>query len=308
MKAERAPDYSSPFYDETHYRDLRCTFRKPPPGGEHHLTRPVLSHSSKNAKPSRETAVLVNLPVEMIYEIYSHLDDLVDAVCLSITCQVLWEVGRSDLHRRAEKSAATYSWAGDRIICLGAETRSKDLPANLLAPEEVKELLSCTRTMYFYPFGDAPPGCCFTVDRFLQQSKFYLRGAQFWESWMFRGLCRREPVALLPMDALRNLTKREYVRNTALLDLQAVYADTHVDMEDLGFGQVVVVRVCCSADQCVGMAYDGGIHRGVWAGDRFDVVGAEWLEARETDATWTDVSEAVMSEVEAIWNAKYPAE
>ncbi|KAJ7123465.1 hypothetical protein C8R44DRAFT_735113 [Mycena epipterygia] len=49
----------------------------------------------KTAPRSPALNVLVNLPVELIHEIYSHLDEVGDVLYLSITSQVLWEIGRN---------------------------------------------------------------------------------------------------------------------------------------------------------------------------------------------------------------------
>ncbi|KAJ7325769.1 hypothetical protein DFH08DRAFT_711088, partial [Mycena albidolilacea] len=73
----------------------------------------------------------------------------------------------------------------------------------------------------------------------------------------------------------------------------------------VGFGQIVLSRICFSTDSTVAMAYEGDIHRGVWVGDRFDIVGSEWLEGLEGAVGWTDVSDEVLAEVEAIWRSEY---
>ncbi|KAJ6506717.1 hypothetical protein C8R45DRAFT_970349 [Mycena sanguinolenta] len=64
-------------------------------------------------------------------------------------------------------------------------------------------------------------------------------------------------------------------------------------------------RICCSSDSSVSMSWDGDIHRGVWAGDRFDFVDAEWLQTAGDDSVWTDVSDEVLQEMEGIWRSEY---
>ncbi|KAJ7081579.1 hypothetical protein B0H15DRAFT_854182 [Mycena belliarum] len=90
----------------------------------------------QTAARSPNPLVLLNLPTEIIFEISSHLGDMCDLVCLSMTCQVLWEVGRHELHRRLALMAASYAWAGDRIICVGDYLENAELPENLLTLEE----------------------------------------------------------------------------------------------------------------------------------------------------------------------------
>jgi hypothetical protein len=75
----------------------------------------------------------------------------------------------------------------------------------------------------------------------------------------------------------------------------------------VGFGEIVLSRISFSSDSSVSMRYAGDIHRGVWAGDRFDIVGSEWLEGLDVDtaAAWVDVSDEVLKEVEGIWRSEY---
>jgi hypothetical protein len=57
----------------------------------------------------------------------------------------------------------------------------------------------------------------------------------------------------------------------------------------------------------VGLSYNEPIHRGVWAGHRFDVTTRkqhdESMQGEEGE--WKDVSEDVAREIAAIWEIKY---
>ncbi|KAJ7046462.1 hypothetical protein C8F04DRAFT_988200, partial [Mycena alexandri] len=75
---------------------------------------------------------LINLPVEVIHEIYRSIVLLVDVASLSTTCQILWEIGREHIYRHLAAAAARSSWAGDRIACVGDYLWNDDIPANLL--------------------------------------------------------------------------------------------------------------------------------------------------------------------------------
>ncbi|TFY67943.1 hypothetical protein EVG20_g3744 [Dentipellis fragilis] len=60
------------------------------------------------------------------------------------------------------------------------------------------------------------------------------------------------------------------------------------------------------------MAYTGDLHRGVWAGDRFDIVPIDEFTEREigTDGeviVWKDVSESVAKELKEILASEFPA-
>jgi hypothetical protein len=50
------------------------------------------------------------------------------------------------------------------------------------------------------------------------------------------------------------------------------------------------------------------IHRGVWAGDRFDITSADALDEKDEDGRsveWTDVTDEVLKEMYEIWLSEY---
>ncbi|KAJ7196022.1 hypothetical protein GGX14DRAFT_473966 [Mycena pura] len=265
---------------------------------------------AKTALRSPEPATLVNLPVEIIHEIHSHMDGFHDLFFFSVTCQVLWEIGRGEMHRRVVKLASTHSWAGDRIICVGDYLRNDDIPASLLSAEEKKDFLVTREEnddedendddeecrLYHYPWTEihySPlPRKDVALDRLSDRCDTYLDDL---DEQVVSQLCDFKSLKQPALRVLRNFTRQQYVRESAILDLQNEY-------DHIGFGEVVLSRICLSSDPSTNMA--GDIHRGVWAGDRFDVVSAEWLV---TDAAggWTDVSNEVLKEVEAIWKYQY---
>lgn len=106
---------------------------------------------------------------------------------------------------------------------------------------------------------------------------------------------------------LRNLTAREFVRADAI-----AIKKEHVqgpEIQGLGFGSIVIARICWSSSPRTGIlhGYKGGVHRGVWAGHRFDITTVEKLE-EDGKEQWKDVSEEVMKEVEVIWKCWFGEE
>lgn len=262
------------------------------------------------------SSVLANLPAETILEVYSHLkeQDLADVVCLSITCQSLWNIGRAEIYRLLEIRAVNWNfpWAGDRIICVGDYLRRDDLPDDVLSPEEVDEFTGLDEdgeyyyTLYTYPFDPiAHPRTDFTLSEVLSSTMDRL----VWlpECHVFRSLVDIKYMAPKPTQpaVLRNVSRLQYIRESALVTWKARAQTEIKETKDVGFGQIVLSRICFSTDSTVAMAYEGDIHRGVWAGDRFDIVGSEWLEGLEGAVGWTDVSDEVLAEVEAIWRSEY---
>ncbi|KAJ7119854.1 hypothetical protein C8R44DRAFT_737598 [Mycena epipterygia] len=279
----------------------------------------------KTAPRSFDTA-LVNLPVETVHEIYSHIDNLTDTVCLSVACQLLWEIGRAHLHRHITSIAASYSWAGDRIICVGDYLRNDDIPKNLLTPDEEQEFLGIgpeklqtaeeedskaedeeDNTLYGYPFDEIPRDD-FALWNIFRASGVLERFDYNPYSDTYRTLAslfntEYESPASEELRVLRNLSRRQYVRESILLDLETRMQGKNIG--DVGFGEVVLSRICCSSDGSVSMSYDGDIHRGVWAGDRFDIVSSEWIQGLDNEADWADVSAEVLEEMEKIWRSEY---
>lgn len=73
---------------------------------------------------------------------------------------------------------------------------------------------------------------------------------------------------------LRNLTTKELVRAEAIALKPEYIRGPHIS--HLGFGEVVLSRIAWSTSDTVAMNYNSQpgvcIHRGVWAGHRFDIV------------------------------------
>ena len=76
----------------------------------------------------------------------------------------------------------------------------------------------------------------------------------------------------------------------------------------MDLGHVVASRFCWSSGDSISMAYDRGIDRGVWAGDRCDITSADAIEERDENGQqvkWTDVTEEVLDEIRDIWSCEY---
>ena len=92
---------------------------------------------------------------------------------------------------------------------------------------------------------------------------------------------------------LRNLSKRVYVRSDTL----SVTGKDHY----CGLGRALLSRICWSTDNSAAMSeeYKGEIHRGVWAGDCFDIIKLRELDSSVCD--WEDVTREVRKEMLEIW-------
>ncbi|KAK7038195.1 hypothetical protein R3P38DRAFT_2904946 [Favolaschia claudopus] len=260
----------------------------------------------RSEKPS-----LIYLPVELICEVFSYLRDVDHVLCLATTCQAFWEIGRSTLYLRVMDMImhCRQNWMGCRIICVGDYLDMKDIPENLLTSGERDKFIEHLRhedsSLYNYPFHD--------VDRSyfnIKPTIYEFCNRYGWDkihviSHLLHGPSLPPPPSNLPI--LRNLSRRIYVHYEAVLDLKEAYEPHKIRDEnifaDVDFGEVLVTRICLSSDPSTSTRYEGPLHRGDWAGDRFDVV---YIPEEELDdGTWSDVSSEVLKVVEDIWRADY---
>ncbi|KAJ7162920.1 hypothetical protein C8R46DRAFT_1352757 [Mycena filopes] len=276
---------------------------------------PIISIPALFFSPTaiQSTALLLSLPVEIIDAIYLEMRTLEDVLCFSVTCQTLWAIGRDHIYRHITARVAPHSWVGDRILCVGDYLQNADIPVGILTPEEQNDLLwdgddeEDGGTLYEYPF---------------EQISF--RGPQIWgdshrrlgyhtfETMVFFKLCMLdipEPSPPPSLVVLRNLSQQQYVRESALLALKAKHADSGRELRrklaHVGLGEILMTRICLSSDPSASLVWDGAIHRGVWAGDRFDTVDEEEFLRGDIDGAWTDVSGEVLGDLEAIWAAEF---
>ncbi|CAK5279050.1 unnamed protein product [Mycena citricolor] len=116
-----------------------------------------------------------------------------------------------------------------------------------------------------------------------------------------------------PSRILRNLTKHQYVRETELDKMKVKYPDfpswdKKLTIHDfLTLGHIVFAHICWSSDPCTSMGRDDSIdfRRGIWAGDRFDIIpdsDEEWVkELQQETSRWKDVSRDTVDELERIF-------
>ncbi|KAG5653997.1 hypothetical protein H0H81_008579 [Sphagnurus paluster] len=99
-----------------------------------------------------------------------------------------------------------------------------------------------------------------------------------------------------PDYVLRNLTTKEFVRGDAIRDLRKNVR--YPRLRQLSFNHVLLARITWSSDPSLSMPYEGPLHRGVWAGHRFDIseIGTVF-DGQQSMGSWKDVSEVVLREM-----------
>lgn len=190
--------------------------------------------------------------------------------------------GRRNYTSKIDSAGA---WIGDRIICIGDYHVDSELPKipphdrNLLTEEEEQEI------------RDARGKDKDVLNLYAFAMENYQKFRHPTNGWFHDDL------------VLRNLTTREYVRDAA------IPRALHGRFCAMGIGEALLARICWSpTDDDMGdtnMSYAGGIHKGVWAGHRFDIMPIEELESLDGAAKWKDVSEDLAREIDAIWTCAY---
>ncbi|KZT18847.1 hypothetical protein NEOLEDRAFT_1142825 [Neolentinus lepideus HHB14362 ss-1] len=238
----------------------------------------------------------LNISTELLRMIFSELDCLADVACLSIANSALWVIGFARVSELVRKHPTR--WEGQRVICIG--DYAEDLPEGLLKPEETQELEE------FPTFYDFVCSCYSERYRASWNLEFLRRlprdEREAFELLAYPGLIGefgfeyRDSYYRERKWLLCNLSKKEYVRSSKLLDTVA---------DAIHLGDVLLSQVCWSTDDSTSMQYEGDLHRGAWAGYRFTVRDVEEFEEHEKDGTWKDVSEEVLKTVVEIWRSEH---
>ena len=229
------------------------------------------------------------LPNEVFIIITGFLTDF-DALFLGLTCRIMWQTLQTRIQEALIANAAP--WSGHRIFTPG--DYSETHPPNMLTKAEETELTTF----------------CFDEEEQIPEMVLLY-------SYACNNYAKVEPnnpslaldISLDPPDAallraligplfgfvhdeggyvLRNLSKHEYVRGNALVELcNSTTKSQQPFIQPVGFGEVIVLRTQWTDDPSGAM----GSMKGHWAGDRFDIVPLKTLERENKDGTWKDVSE-----------------
>ncbi|TRM65166.1 hypothetical protein BD626DRAFT_487908 [Schizophyllum amplum] len=224
------------------------------------------------------------LPIELIDNVFAFLGEYwIDLLCLSLTSRDLCNLGARHLHKFYERAYSHSLASGHRLLCLGDYTKA----------------------------GDLPPGLILTA---MEKNHLAGRGPQ----------CLLRPLSthgtILPREerppkgyaklVLRNLSRRAYVTRTRRRPSSTRSSRPHI-MSIASPASLTPFSSASAGHPSASTAtpYDGPLHRGIWAGDRFDIVSQDVFERRcAADAgngePWTDASEDVLAEIKAIWIAE----
>lgn len=77
------------------------------------------------------------------------------------------------------------------------------------------------------------------------------------------------------------------------------------NIDVLGFGEVLMARICWATSSYMSSEDGSGITRAIWAGHRFDITTVGRHEGKTKGEKWKDVSEEVVNELAGIWEDAY---
>lgn len=264
------------------------------------------------------------LPLEVLELIFHHLGSVVDLTYVGLAMPCLWDVTQHIIERWYATKLGR--WAGKNIVSIGNADEG-DYPPGLYSASEVAAMnaegvgmlhnpsgdWTCTYPRRFYPYeveGVRMMAMEWAID-------FYTECAEECRDSGDLGLLEQlnakrleicfNGSGLVPMDQtwiLRNLTTKEFVTSTGVaLDPKLIRGPL---IRGIGFDNVIVLRTCWSTtSNNNNIPYSEKVHRGVWAGHRFDITTREWHDEATKDEEWKDVSEEVASEMAAIWEGEY---
>ena len=259
--------------------------------------------------------------------------DIEHVFVLGLQTQHLWNIARR--HIQAYCTSSCSPWAGKGIICVGEYLEPADYPPNILTESEEEELQKGLNESEIWDDGStdersagfvSSPTNLYSladaryqevrewqyslVDRIIGRVALHgewYRLPTFRRARIRDELRRYDLPELYPEDQpwiLRNLTTHEFVRSEAIAIKPEYIHGPKIDV--LGFGEVVWSRVCWSTETDCSMDYTDNIHRGVWAGHRFDITTLDRHKQSSLERTeWKDVSEEVANEIERIWRKEF---
>ncbi|KAI0096978.1 hypothetical protein GGR51DRAFT_488510 [Nemania sp. FL0031] len=296
--------------------------------GPRYVNKP---NTKKSSPSTTTTSSLCSLPLELHHLIFFFSPFIEDVVRLGMTNQYFWSIACQYIEDYLVSSFG--AWAGKNLVSVGEDVEPGDFPPGLFSAEELEAEFAAFRQLQIdipdYKDYDEElvPEEPFTLWHFTYEevSKTSRNELSMTNRALATiGACserdiRRDPAwpcvekqfyvkktTYLPPDEewiLRNLTAKQIVRSEAIALSPDYIQGPHIEF--LGFGEVILSRVCWSTSSSVGMKDTTNIERGVWAGHRFDITTRSKHETETRGEDWIDVSDEVKKEIANIWENEY---
>ncbi|KJZ68641.1 hypothetical protein HIM_11971 [Hirsutella minnesotensis 3608] len=276
--------------------------------------------------PNSQPATFSGLPTELHQLIFFHIEYIEDVVSLGLVNQRLCDIAREEL--RTYFCEHFGPWAHQKIVCVGEYAEPNDYPPGLFSDAELEALSKEQIEVYDEGTEQYIVMTPSTLNHFTLPgvSRMQQEPSIFQESFRLRDyfsdLPASEDAALISIGLppwtnegreyfptnqpwiLRNLTTKQFVRAEAIaLKPEFIHGP---NIEVLGFGEVILSRICWSSSAAWGIADPTNICRGRWAAHCFDITTlAKHQEETSNGGGWTDASDEVAKEIATIWESNF---
>jgi hypothetical protein len=295
------------------------------------LSPPTLQAQQTKTRDSDNALTFSNLPTEIHYLIFDHIEFVEDVTCLGLVNQYFLTLAQGYLHDYYKSFLGT--WAGKNLVCVGEEVEPDDYPAGLFSSEELDTLRplrsNVLRNMggrWKYMQRNTPFALSHFADPSVSDMDHFVHPGDV-ARYILKDCKSRDkskdPVFaarsrwIIPRDStyfprnqpwiLRNLTTKEFVRSEAIAIKPEYINGPHIRV--VGFGEVIMLRTCWSSSpSTVRINNTTGSPRGVWAGHRFDITTLARHEGGIDSAGWSDVSDEVAGEIAEVWRHEFGAD
>ncbi|MCJ1474866.1 hypothetical protein MMC13_003526 [Lambiella insularis] len=253
--------------------------------------------------------------------------DIKSVILLGLTSTYFWNTCRR--HVWSYQRLYHGQWSGEKIICVGEHIKPFDHPPGLFSEHEARHLFSnefyrarlglekgqnADLHSFASTFDEEPKDWRLTY--MLDLSEVY--GMDWYDLVYsvlgnnhrpsdFADMCKPRLSDFYPENQswiLRNLTTLEYIRSEAIALKPEYIRGPFIDY--LGFGHVVLSRICWSSNSLSSVEDDVSTMRGIWAGHRFDITTVEkHKQSIRNYEEWEDISEEIAQEVARIWESVF---
>ncbi len=282
---------------------------------------------------------ICDLPFELQDAIFALFRDPVDVLAFCLTASHFWRVGLPHFKALYTRHVLdSQAWGGDRLICMGEYTCN--YPEGLLTESELKNLKASYRRYFPHSedalISDILIKCSHSYHSvrwptsydFAKRCRLTKRPPEMKRRMIASSALSSDsdddlpiPIALYQYDfsawferspflksynrekpcVLRNLSKHVYIRDDALAVTERDTADSSF-LHGMSFGDVILSRILWSESLDISTTQSDDSYRGIWAGDRLDIVN---IDAVENDEGWTDVSVGAFEDLRDIWESYY---
>jgi hypothetical protein len=268
------------------------------------LARPVIPLQSKQAQ-SRSLGAFDVLSNEILDIIIDNMDDKSGIIALGLCCEGLWQIIHRHILRCYIKGAAP--WARTKIAFQGSYCY--DLPKPFLedglleriVPDDIPGRSWGRFRRFFYAHGefDQPAGPQELALAWREAMDEHKAGSKIPPTRLEQMQKEISYSGIFPQDrtwVLRNLTTQETI-DSSKMDIKWVRnGKQKIKMK---FEDVLMMKICWTTytsheDENL------NLHRGVWAGHRFDIVTNEVHSQEKTMDEWRDITDVVLKELEGL--------